>query len=611
MTTTSTTVGEIVFNQAHVAYSYIPATDKPNKVAGSVTAGLDFDGQRSDVSITLSMTRILEGTVRLANGDIAVGAEVSFQDQKTTSNSSGFYRFEHVPLGTLVIVAKANSGEHAKFNVINDAPNQTIQKDIQLIGVGSLEVTVTNSKGATVPGVQLSLSQANMSVKNVITGNNGKALFNHILATEFSVTAFDPIDRLGAHLASTMIAGEQVAATMVLESAGDILGVIYRADGITPASNITVQLNGWNKSVSTGSDGRYQFNMLPIAGSPYRVMAKDPQGIVRAQSPETRLQLDGEQAMVDLTLIGDGAVFGRVFNPDNQVAKGVTVSLRSHVNGAKALTAVTDVNGEYRFPRIPVGTFSIEAVNQVNRFAGERTLTLEYNEQELTADIVMEENRLPSQASIVASLQDGNGFVYPVLRNGAIADGTRSVFAGDSGVYRGAGRLDITANDEILIFENAAAALEQQGQQTRLEKHFSNGLQVVRKTFVSPTGYFARGIEQFTNTSSEVMHVSARLDSHYRIATYDRTVNGSTRRVSVPVGIITSSSGDTFLNISSGVADRWVLLDDDMDVDPFNEANMPTVVHLFDGKNVSVSLANGEFLSGTSGAFNQIGRAHV
>ena len=159
--------------------------------------------------------------------------------------------------------------------------------------------------------------------------------------------------------------------------------------------------------------------------------------------------------------------------------------------------------------------------------------------------------------------------------------GTRNIFEGDGEVFRGEGRLDIFKDGESFPFFNTNQnniGFEEGRREVVINGSNGSGVDVVRKVYVPLDGYFVRHLDTFSNPSTEPVTISVRVDTHFRIAVVNRGLDtpddpsDNVAGLRVPVGVISTSSGDNFLNVSAGVPDYWAVFDDDLDTDPFHHS---------------------------------------
>lgn len=610
---TTDNLGEFNFEQVYLGKFSLDAENSQRDLSGVSEGNVEYHNIDIDIVLTMDIqsqsTASVAGFLYTYEGYPEPGATIEIRNKKVITDELGAYLIEHVRIdsGSSSITAKTSTGDYASVVVELPQAGVVVDKDITLTGQGVVKVIVNSLKGEPVGGVQVTLKSGPSSLV-LISNSLGEVNFNHVNAGAITIKVFDPIDRLGGSISTSVNAGESIVVPVNLEAAADIIGTVYLDDGVTPAVNMEVSLkDNWKYDayqIKTGSDGRYQLSMLPLAKGPYRLQVKDSYGVVRATSEEISLSLDGEQIVQNLTLLGNGQVEGFVSYPGGGIAAGVVVTLDSRVSGSDKRTSRTDSSGHYQFNNVPVGNFDVESVHILNRFGVVESGEVIFSGELVVLNVEMKENQLPSSVSTVASYYDANGFSYSIQRDGTIRDGTSSVFLGDSDIYRGAARLDIFEGDKIYPFIGGSIRYGNDSRETVINK-ITGSVGVTRKIFVPENGYFSRYIESFNNPSDQEITITARIDSHYRISQSSRIIDGVQQRFLAPMGIVSSSSLDTFLNVTAGIPDRWVVLDDFSDEDPFITSNLPALSHLFDGIGGQVSASNAEYLSGFTG-FNRM-----
>ena len=367
------------------------------------------------------------------------------------------------------------------------------------------------------------------------------------------MTAFDPVDILGGSLASSVLVGETIDLTVVLEPSADIAGTVFGPDGVTPVPGIRVVITPLGKQAISGTDGSYRFDMLPISRSPYELRAWGPTGALRATLSGVTLATHAEEVTADIVLSGDGAVTGLVLNPDGSPSPGLNVTLDSGVPGFANTVARTDSLGVYRFEMIPVGTFSLRATLPALRFAGSASGQILTDGEEVVVDVQMVENQVPATTATLVRYFDGNNFSYAVQQTGAVHDGTTNVYRGNGGAQRGGMRLDVIEGGTATPFSGSGGSLEESGREVAIGGSTASGLNVTRKIFVPIDGYFARYLEVLQNPTGSPITADLRLDTHQRFITQ---VRGGFS-FSEPPRVISTSSGDDLLT-ETAEADRWV-----------------------------------------------------
>jgi hypothetical protein len=132
--------------------------------------------------------------------------------------------------------------------------------------------------------------------------------------------------------------------------------------------------------------------------------------------------------------------------------------------------------------------------------------------------------------------------------------------------------LDLVSGGVTSRFSGSStAATEADGREIAIRQQGLAGLTVTRKIFLPRDGYFARYLEVLQNPTATPITVDVRLTENFRPATGTSVVTRT-------------SSGDAVLDVSNvTTADRWVVVDDFTDVDPFLQFSAPAVAAVFDG----------------------------
>jgi hypothetical protein len=116
------------------------------------------------------------------------------------------------------------------------------------------------------------------------------------------------------------------------------------------------------------------------------------------------------------------------------------------------------------------------------------------------------------------------------------------------------------------------------------------GLDVTRKVFAPPSGYFARFLEKLRNPTPDPITVDVLVTS----SIYP-FFSGGPR-------VVGSSSGDAVLDVSDpATADRWVVVDDASTADPYEVYNQPAVAAVLDGAGAAVHTSQASFTRVGSG----------
>ena len=581
---TTDSSGKFSFPGVFVGDFQLTAQSPITRLAGTANGHIDSDQQTQSVTVTLQASGSIKGTVVRHDGTtVVVGALVALSNGlNTVTDASGNYEFDFVPTGLYYVnVTDSNNGDRGVTSVNITQQDQIANGNVTMNGLGTVVVTVKDGGGTAVAGAQVTLSGTTQfgGQQNGTTANDGTITFQNVLAGGYYVYAFNPTTGLAGNVTDSVAVGQTQNTTVQLQGSGTIQGVVYAPDGTTPVQFIQVRLLG-QVSRNTTSDASGAFSFTGIPTSNYTLMAVDTFGNLRAQANGVQLKKNGDVTKQNLTLIGVGTVTGTVRNPDGTIAPSIGVTLSSFAPGfGHDFSGQTDINGVYKITQVPVGSFTASASTQTPTASlfGSASGNVSNDGQTVTADINLTATQIPVPAGGF-TLYDANGFPYDFTQDGSIANGLKRIFAGNFGTSNHGFLLDVVSNGTPTHFDGQSFATKSQnGQQIKLSQTNLAGLNVTRKIYVPRDGYFTRYVDLYTNPGNSPITVDLNLHTFLRAGTS-----------SFP-GVVSTSSGDASLDISdSNSPDRWLLVDDPSDDDPFQSSDnlvVPPVGFVFDGAN--------------------------
>ncbi len=594
--TTSDAFGRYTFSNVFVGPYNLSAQAPVARLGGVASGLLEQEGQTVTNDIVLTSSGTITGTVFRADGttpvtNVTVNLSLGL---RATTDSLGQYSFTFVPLGSYSIdVTDPATGDRGRAGTSIVSQDQIRTVNINLNGLGSVAVTVVDGGNVPVTGAQVSLTSQTQfgGTQTGISQLGGAVNFPSVLAGSFSVSAYDPSTGLSGSTNGGVAAGGGTGVTVRLQPAGSVLGTLFAAGGVTPIPNYTVYVSGpVYRQKSTGNDGTFRFDILPTGT--YSLRAVDSFGNLRASVNGVVVSSHGQLVTQNLVLVGIGTVAGIVRSPESNGVPNLSVVLASqNATFGGTFYARTDINGGYSIGDVPVGAFSVSASGQVaqTNYFGSTNGLVQVNGEVVTANIQLQANLIPlnpggGSGSPSYTLFDANNFAYNIRGDGTIQDGTENVFLGDSLLNHGAGILDLVVggNTNRFLGQGFASSL-QGGRELSIFQPGVGGLDVTRRIFVPTNGYFARYLEVVSNPSANPITFQLRLNSNLRFIS--RVINRNT--INFEPRIISTSSGDTTLEGPTSLTpDRWVVLDDDTDSDPFIVGNnIPAVADVFDGTN--------------------------
>jgi protocatechuate 3,4-dioxygenase beta subunit len=546
--------------------------------AGSIAS----DEQVATVDLRLVATGTVAGTVFRHDGTTPIaGALVqvfivgnSPPVGAATTDAQGHYSIDTVPVGNIYVEATdAAAGDRGVASGQLTFNGQTLALDVAALGFGQVVVTVRDAAGDAVAGAQVTLTTTShfSTTATLNTQADGTATFAGVLAGSFDVSATDPRTGLRAEGQGSVEAGGAASVALQLQPVGSITGRVLAPDGATPVAGISVRFGRFGgRSTTSGQDGVYRFDGVPINAT-YTLYAFDDANRVRGGVAGLTLSTNGQVLTQDIVLVGRGMVTGKVFNPDGTVAQNVAVNINAAGAGLDTGTsqgATTDYTGAFTFNDIPVGHFTLVASDEGRGLQGDATGELTRDGETASVNVQLVSNAI----NLPTVLYDANNFPHGVTNGGANSDGYNYVFHNG-----GAFNLDVVAGGTATRFTGSSVgSVEDGGREIAIRQSNVAGLNVTRKVYVPRDGYFARYLEVVTNPTQSPVSVSVRVQSTLSGCYYYNGCSGQR--------VIRTSSGDDALDTSDASnPDRWVVIDDATDADPFESGDSPATAFVFDG----------------------------
>lgn len=594
-TATTTAAGTVSFAKVFLGSFDLSASAPVSRLGAHGGGSIKKDGDVVNITLNMATTGTIKGTVRQPDATTpVVGASVQLSDgQKSITDGSGQYLLEFVPVSNdlyTIMAANPQNGDLGATQTAVSAQNQVVTADIVMNGFGTVVVTVVDGGNALVPAAKIALTGTGpFGGQNLdTTGNDGKITLQKVVAGTFNIDTVHPSQSLlTGHIAGSVGANKAVNITVQLRAAGSISGKVFLPNGITPAANASVELTGLGRTV-TNATGAYSFSTVPVGD--YTLIVKDAAGNPRARLAVS-LSSQAQDLTQDVTMVGLGTVNGLVHNPDGTSAPSISVNLGStNAQVGGNFTAQTNVDGRYSISDVPVGGVFLTAngTRSGATLFGQAQGEVKVDGDVETIDIQLVATLIPVPATGV-TLYDANDFPWDIGQDASILNGLRRTFAGNFTNISSGLSLDIsdTSGHVTRFTGEANATTSLNGRQLALSQTLDTssnslaGLKITRKVYVPDDGYFSRYLELVTNTSPQVMTFGMALTSNIRASAQ-----------SLP-NLISTSSGDAILDVSDPAAsDRYVLIDDVQDVDPFITAigtsfdlNLPALGFVFDGAN--------------------------
>ncbi len=262
------------------------------------------------------------GIVRTGAGTPAVGQYVALSGSGLSlaayTDSSGRYTFNDVPVsGYTLTLSEPRTGIQTVDNITISA-DQMLAHDLQLVGLGALNVQVNFANGTPAPGVTVHISKPPFAPSFQIAGTtnaSGQLVIANVPTTRpFTVRALNPLNTsLFSDVPGTLAAeGEVLPVTITLPGLGAVAGqVTYTGGAAAPAAPVRLYVGASTAILATATAdaaGNFRFNSLPL-GQTYRVRALNPAATLQFRdSANVLLSADGDVGTANVTLPAQAAV---------------------------------------------------------------------------------------------------------------------------------------------------------------------------------------------------------------------------------------------------------------------------------------------------------------
>ncbi|MBW8763227.1 MAG: carboxypeptidase regulatory-like domain-containing protein [Microbacterium sp.] len=220
--------------------------------------------------------------------------------------------------------------------------------------------TVTDVVDGPLEGVELTLTDANGAVVGTTTTTaGGTYAFPGFVATDgYTVRVTPPDGKISESAVSQDVdlTDEDGVADFTVRDIVPVSveGRVTDVDG-NPIAGVTVTIDG--RSTTTDADGRYIIDEVEVGEHTATITTPDGYTLVTSAPPFT-VPEDSETPIsgVDFVVAENPSLSGTVRSNGTGVA-GVTVTASGP--GGSMLSTVTDANGDYSFPRLPLGDYSV------------------------------------------------------------------------------------------------------------------------------------------------------------------------------------------------------------------------------------------------------------
>jgi Carboxypeptidase regulatory-like domain len=221
-----------------------------------------------------------------------------------------------------------------------------------------------------VANAALNLSSGSVFGGSASTTSDGAArcAFSNVFIGSFFITAQSPVTHLaGQTSGSSLSEGQRVTNNITDAAAGSITGMVFRADGVTPVTNVQMTVSPTGLSTTSGAQGQFGFNFLPLGT--YTLNATDPATGDRGTATAS-ITAQGEVRTADIVLNGQGTVIVTVRDGASNLVSGAQVFLNGTTQFGGSQSGVTAGNGTVTFTGVLAGGFNVSATDPATGLGG-------------------------------------------------------------------------------------------------------------------------------------------------------------------------------------------------------------------------------------------------
>jgi len=316
-----------------------------------LSSTVNVSGGTSTLNFQLATAGILDIKVVTASGAAVSGATVNLSGGviattlKGVTNASGVYSSNWIPIGTYSV----SSGSVSEMATVNTGQTTTITITQQSgSGTGTIAGTVTNSSGAALSGVTVSIGS-----ETTTSQANGSYTLTNVNAGSATVTA----SLAGYQTATdnvTVTAGSTTTANFTLvasTSSGTVTGKVTNISTGGVLSGATVK---WNSTaVSTDGNGVYTLNNV---GSGNQALTAVATGYLSRTASVTVTA--GSAATLNFQLATAGIIKVTAVNSAGAADVGATVTIAGGVINT-TVSGLTNGSGIFSSNWIPVGAYTV------------------------------------------------------------------------------------------------------------------------------------------------------------------------------------------------------------------------------------------------------------
>ncbi|MEO8681584.1 MAG: Ig-like domain-containing protein, partial [Vicinamibacterales bacterium] len=369
-----------------------------------------------NVDIVMLGRGTFEGRTLSENGRPLAGTNLritSLTDQSqygAITDTNGRFLIPRIPVGNLLVEA-VNTRENSRIFVSENirAAGETTTRDLVLLSVETTQITVRQgairghilrNDGATPvtgvpvivyytsnsqPGALCPPPAAECAIAMANADAQGAFAFTELTAGQLRIETFDQASFQRGEVRTVLAADGTSEANIVLTGGlGTVRGVVLDPEGLGVAG---VRVGGGMSLTTTDATGQFTLVDVPV-GRATLVAVSDTLG--SRGTADVDILRPGEQVNATIVLQSLGGVGGVIRLADGTTpAAGISVYVFTKSQGGinVAGTVVTDAQGRYSLPHLPLGDYYVSAFTSDFSDGNVGRVAIKFNHQVAKADV--------------------------------------------------------------------------------------------------------------------------------------------------------------------------------------------------------------------------------
>ena len=436
--TTTDAAGRFELAAIPVGRFTVEALDPNSGRLGRASDQLLFEGHSVDVTILQLPRGVVTGLVLQADGTTVVsGATVTIAstgsirtELQANTRPDGAFRFEGIPAGEFTLTAREPLGGFtgtARGRVTLE--NEVVDRTITLAPFGSLHVTLRDVGGQPATNATATISRGEFFSRTAAVDINGQFTFDFLSLGQYRVVGRSLANSgNGAQTTADVTAGgSTIDVDLTFRGIGSTAVTVVAADGVTivPSAQVTLTASAAGPGQPPGAlaarltgftnaSGVVAFQNVPVGA----LFATGEAGALGGVS-NAALGTPGDTVAMTIRLGASGSIAGRVLLPDGTTpAAQAIVTLRFPPQSTLQTGIVqvtTNLTGTFEFTGIPVGTFTLDALEIVSSGVRMVAGALASNGQRVDVGDLMLDNASPRVVSIDPIDRSGGVVLQPAI----------------------------------------------------------------------------------------------------------------------------------------------------------------------------------------------------